>query len=79
MQNSIETTATVEANRHLVLDDEIPAPISKRVRVIVILDEDVSDQLWLRSGVSNEVFDLIADDAEDIYAPTDGSPIEDEA
>jgi hypothetical protein len=79
MQNSIETTATVEANRHLVLDDEIPAPISKRVRVIVLLDDDVNESDWLKSASSNEVFDFLSDDTEDIYSATDGNPIEDEA
>ncbi|HYJ90098.1 MAG TPA: hypothetical protein VEV84_02205 [Pyrinomonadaceae bacterium] len=79
MQNSIETTATVETNRHLVLDDEIPAPISKRVRVIVLLDEDIEENQWLRSAAADDVFEFLADDAEDIYSANDGSPLEDEA
>jgi len=79
MQNSIETTATVEANRHLLLDDEIPAPISKRVRVIVLLDDDVSEPQWSRSATVNEVFNLLSEDSEDVYTSLDGTPIEDEA
>jgi hypothetical protein len=79
MQNSIETTATVEAGRHLLLDDEIPAPVSGRVRVIVLLDEDIDDSQWLRSASENEVFDFLADESEDIYTAEDGTPINDEA
>jgi len=79
MQNSIETTATVEANRHLILDEDIPAPISKRVRVIVLFDEDINESQWSKATASNEVFEFLSDDAEDIYSPADGSPLEDEA
>jgi hypothetical protein len=79
MQNSIETTATVEANRHLLLDDEIPAPISKRVRVIVLLDDDLSESQWSRSATVNDVFNLLSDDSEDVYTSSDGTPIDDEA
>jgi hypothetical protein len=79
MQNSIETTATVEANRHLLLDDEIPAPISKRVRVIVLLDDDLSEPQWSRSATVNGVFNLLSDDSEDVYTSSDGTPIDDEA
>jgi hypothetical protein len=79
MQNSIETTATIEADRHLLLDDEIPASVSKRVRVIVLLDEDIDEGQWLKSAAENVVFDFLADESEDIYSPEDGIPIKDEA
>jgi len=78
MQNSIETTATVEADRHLLLDTDIPAPVSKRVRVIVMLDEDIDEGQWLSSVSQNDVFTFLDDESEDIYSPEDGSPIEDE-
>jgi hypothetical protein len=78
MQTSIETTATVEAIRHLVLDEDIPAPIARRVRVIVLIDEDVNESDWSKSAASNEAFDFLTDDSEDIYSPLDGSPLEHE-
>jgi hypothetical protein len=77
MQNSIETTATVEANRHLILDEEIPAPVSKRVRVIVLLDEELDETDWSKSASANEAFDFLADDGENIYSIEDGRPLND--
>lgn len=77
MQTSIETTATVGANRHLILDEEIPAQVSKKVRVIVLLDEDIDERSWLQAASSNEAFEFLADE-EDIYSPEDGAPVTDE-
>lgn len=79
MQNSIETTATIGINRHLILDDDIPAQISGKVRVIVLLDEDIDERLWTRSVSDNEAFDFLEDDFEDIYPPNDGFLVIDEA
>lgn len=78
MQNAIETTATIGANRNLILDEELPGHISRRVRVIVLLD-DFDDKLWLNAVSTNEVFGFLADEAEDIYTLEDGVPIADEA
>ncbi|MGH9946559.1 MAG: hypothetical protein ACRD6X_05105 [Pyrinomonadaceae bacterium] len=78
MLTSIETTATVGPNRQLVLDDEIPAPVSRKVRVIVLFDEDVSDSEWLAAAAKNEAFEFLADEGEDIYTLADGNPISNE-
>jgi hypothetical protein len=78
MQTSIETTATVRANRELVLDEGIPARISDKVRVIVLIDDDLDERDWLNAGAANEVFELLADESEDLYSIEDGKPLTDE-
>ena len=78
MQTSIETTATVRANRELVLDEEIPARISDKVRVIVLIDDDLDEREWMNAGAANEVFDLLTDESEDLYSMEDGEPLTDE-
>ena len=74
MQISLETTATVETNRQLVLDDEIPESFSKKVRVIVMPDDDMDEKAWLTALSRNEVFEFLADEEEDIYTVNDGIP-----
>ncbi len=78
MLTSIETTATVGPNRQLVLDDDIPAQVSKKVRVIVLLDEDVDESDWQSAAAKNEAFDFLADEGEDIYTLEDGKPVSNE-
>lgn len=79
MQSSIETTATIGANRHLILDADIPVKISKKVRVIVLIDEDIDDTNWLEAASENDLFSFLADEGEDIYSLEDGTPVLDEA
>ncbi len=75
MLTAIETTATVGPNRQLVLDDDLPANASSRVRVIVLFDErDVEESEWLTAGAGNEVFDFLNDEGEDLYTLADGKP-----
>lgn len=78
MLTSIETTATVGPNRQLVLDDDIPAQVSKKVRVIVLLDEDIDEKEWLIAAANNKAFEFLADEGEDIYTLEDGKPVSDE-
>jgi len=79
MNTAIETTATIGKNRQLILDEEIPVRISERVRVIVLLDEDIDERLWHSAAERNDVFDLLSEESEDIYSVQDGFPITDEA
>ncbi len=79
MNTAIETTATIGKNRQLILDEEIPVRFSERVRVIVLIDEDIDESLWHRAADRNNVFDLLSDESEDIYSVEDGFPIVDEA
>lgn len=79
MLTSIETTATIGPNRQLVLDEDLPAQVSKKVRVIVLFDEDIDEESWLKAGSQNDAFDFLADEGEDIYSLEDGTPVENEA
>jgi len=75
MLTAIETTATIRANRELVLDEDLPNSLHDKVRVIVLLDEDdVGEKEWLRVAGQNEVFDFLSDE-EDIYSLEDGLPL----
>jgi hypothetical protein len=79
MNTAIETTAVIGTNRQLILDEEIPGRLSERVRVIVLIDDDIDEGLWHRAAERNDVFDLLSGESEDIYSVEDGFPIVDEA
>ena len=79
MLTSLETTATIGTHRQLVLDDELPAEVSGRVRVIVLFDDDVADAEWMKSAAANSAFEFLADEREDIYTLSDGKSLTDEA
>lgn len=55
----------------------------KRVRVIILFDENKDDvdfdeeHLWMKSIYSNPAFDFLNDKEEDIYSLTDGEPFND--
>lgn len=78
MQTSLETTATIGPNRQLLLDEDLPPDVSKKVRVIVLFDEDIDDSKWQAAANENSAFEFLADDAEDIYTLDDGKPIDHE-
>jgi hypothetical protein len=77
---AIETTGTVERERHLLLDESVPVAGSTRVRVIILLPEedDPDEKEWLRAGASNPAFDFLRDSEEDVYTLTDGEPFRDQ-
>lgn len=75
MLTSIETTATIGPNRQLLLDEDIPEQVSKKVRVIILFDEDISESDWMNAASKNEAFSFLADEDEDIYSLEDGKPI----
>lgn len=78
MQTGIETAA-IGNNRQLILNEDIPARVFEKVRVIVLLGEGIEERLWERAAADNEVFDLLSDESEDIYSLDDGIPVIDEA
>ena len=51
VEKAIETTATINAERQLVLDEPLPVAGPTRVRVIVLLSEqtDIDEKEWLRA------------------------------
>jgi hypothetical protein len=39
-------------------------------------DDDISDSEWYRAAAQNDVFDFLADPAENIYSLADDQPFE---
>ena len=81
MLTAIETTGTLNAQHQLLLDAELPENTPDRVRVIVLFDEsegDIADREWLGAAATNDAFDFLSDESEDIYSMTDGKPLNDE-
>lgn len=50
--------------------------------MIVLFDEaegaDISERDWLTAANKNDVFDFLADEAEDLYTVADGRPVSNE-
>lgn len=77
MLTAIETTATISANRQLLLDEDLPENVSSKVRVIVLFDEeDFSEKEWLKAASKNDAFSFLNDEGEDIYSLEDGKPLD---
>ena len=79
-QKAIELSGTIDAQRRLVLDDQLPVKGPARVRVIIILpdDEEIDESSWLRAAAANPAFEFLKDSAEDVYSVKDGRPFRDE-
>jgi hypothetical protein len=73
---AIEMAGTVNERHELVLDDVLPIPGPKRVRVIVLYApiEEWNEDEWLHAATVGPAFDFLRDPDEDIYRPTDGEP-----
>ena len=80
VEKAIETTATINAERQLVLDEPLPVAGPTRVRVIVLLSEqaDIDEKEWLRAAQASSAFDFLKAPEEDIYTLTDGRPFHDQ-
>jgi hypothetical protein len=80
IEKAIETTATINAQRQLVLDEPLPVSGPARVRVIVLLPEeaDIDEKEWLRMASTNPAFDFLKASKEDIYTLADGRPFHDQ-
>jgi hypothetical protein len=76
VEKAIETTATINAQRQLVLDEPLPVTGPIRVRVIVLLPEnaDIDEKEWLRVASVNPAFDFLKAPEEEIYTLADGRP-----
>ncbi len=63
IQKAIETTATIDADRRLILDTDLPVAGPMRVKVITLIAEptDLGDKLWLSSAKQNPAFDFLND------------------
>ncbi len=80
VERAIETTATINADNQLVLDEPLPVVGPARVRVIVLLSEetDISEKEWLNAAARNAAFDFLKVPEEDIYTLADGRPFHDQ-
>jgi len=73
---AIEVTGTIDAERHLHLDAELPVAGPQKVRVIVLCapDDNLSEAEWLAGISSSPAFASLNDPVEDIYTIQDGKP-----
>lgn len=73
---AIETTGTVDARQHLLLDEALPISGSKKVRVIILFQEEdeIDESEWLQAASVNPSFDFLKNPEEDIYSMNDGKP-----
>ena len=78
--NAIELTGTIDENSQLRLDDRLPIAGPRRVRVIVLYNEekDWDEGDWLYVTSRSPAFDFLREPREDIYTREDGKPFDDE-
>jgi len=77
---AIETTGIIDDQRQLILDEPLPVAGPTRVRVIILLSEevDIDEVEWLRAAATNPAFDFLKEPEEDIYTLADGRPFRDQ-
>ena len=80
VEKAIEITATIDARHQLVLDEPLPVVGPVRVRVIILLPDeiDINEKEWLRVANTNPAFDFLKESTEDIYTHADGRPFRDQ-
>ena len=78
---ALELSATVSAERTLVLDRPLPVGSHGRVRLLVLFDEptrmDDDDATWLAAASTSPSFAFLHDAEEDIYSREDGTAVRD--
>lgn len=78
---AIEVTGEIDEQRQLHLDAPLPIIGPSRVRVIILVTEqveaDIDEKEWLRAAANNPAFDFLKDPEEDIYTLDDGEPFRD--
>lgn len=80
---ALELSATVSAERTLVLDRPLPVGAHGRVRLLVLFDEaapaNQDEAEWLAAAAASSTFAFLHDPAEDIYSREDGAAVPDAA
>ena len=75
---TIEAVGTIEQDRRVRLDDPLPAGVSGRVRLLILIGEgDLSEQDWMRAASDGGSFNFLSAPEEDIYTLEDGKPFDD--
>ena len=79
-KKAIETTGTIDAKHHLVLDERLPITGPTCVRVIILVPEksEINETEWLQAAAANSAFYFLKDTEEDLYTLSDGRPFYDE-
>jgi hypothetical protein len=77
---AIEVTGIVDSQGYLQLDQPLGNTKAQRVRVIVLLgddlaDDDIDEQAWNKAAARNPSFAFLQDAEEDIYTLSDGHPV----
>jgi len=77
---AIETTGTIDAQRQLVLDKQLPVAGPTRVRIIILLSEEaeMDEKEWLQAAADNPALDFLKEPEEDIYTIANGRPFNDQ-
>jgi hypothetical protein len=77
---ALEVTGIIDEQRQLRLDMPLPIVGPSRVRVIIIVPEEIDfdETEWLRGAASNPAFDFLKDPEEDLYSLEDGKPFDDQ-
>ncbi len=72
---AIEALGTIEQDRLVRLDEPLPAGVSGRVRLLILIGEDdLSEQDWMRAAALSGGLDFLNAPEEDIYTLEDGKP-----
>ncbi len=74
---AFETKGTIDGKGFLTVERPM-ALRNRKVRVLVLLQEEDDNTEWVRAMAANPAFDFLADEAEDIYTLNDGFDLTDE-
>jgi hypothetical protein len=75
---AIEAIGTIEQERRVLLDEPLPAGVSGRVRLLILIgDDELNDRDWMRAAMQGGSFDFLNAPEEDIYTLKDGKPFDD--
>jgi hypothetical protein len=72
---TIEATGTLDTQGHIQLDHPEPQAQPSRVRIIMLLDNDLASGEWETAIATNPSFAFLHDPKEDIYTLEDGKPV----
>jgi hypothetical protein len=80
MLRALEVSGTIDEQRQLHLDTPLPVEGPSRVRVIILLPEEMEldEDEWLKLAATSPAFDFLRAPEEDIYTLADGKPFRDE-
>ena len=75
---TIEATGMIDQERRVLLDSPLPAGVSGRVRLLILIGEDeLNERDWMGAAAQGGGFDFLNAPEEDIYTLEDGKPFDD--